>query len=248
MKNNEIEKIRRALEYRIEEWVGFDTPNAGSEDYDQWLGMIQEVNDIVSIADVMSYLESNNIDTDDFFIDGEFDLIAAGLSPDEVPAAILSKLGSEIDSKKGMDDSLVRVLEYGGQYFLMDRGQVLHFSSEIDAINYLGVSQTPEDNINLACEAYSDRLSLDEAKERLSEVQERPVLIVVKNWPDGTMAFKLGSAIQSALDISKDQMSVVQISPERIFRVLTCVDERDFRSALKDRVGSISDGVLFIEI
>jgi hypothetical protein len=196
----------------------------------------------------MSYLDSNNIDTDDFFIDGEFDLIAAGLSPDAVPAAILSKLGSEIDSKKGMDDSLVRVLEYGEQYFLMDRGQVLHFSSEIDAINYLGVSQTSEDNINFACEAYSDRVNLDEAKERLSEVRERAVLIVIKNWPDGTMAFKLGSAIKSALDVSRDQMSVVQVSPERIFRVLTYVDESDFRSALKDRVGSISDGVLFIEV
>lgn len=114
MKNNEIEKIRRILEHRIEEWVGFDMPSEGSEDHDRWLGMIQEVKEIVSIADVMSYLESNNIDTDDFFIDGEFDLIAAGLSPDEVPTAILSKLGSEIDSKKGMDDSLVRVLEYGG--------------------------------------------------------------------------------------------------------------------------------------
>jgi hypothetical protein len=248
MKNNEIEKIRRTLEHRIEEWVGSDTPTVGSDDHDRWLGMIQEVKDIVSIADVMSYLESNNIDTDDFFIDGEFDLIAAGLCPDEVSAAILSKLGSEIDSKKGMDDSLVRVLEYGGQYFLMDRGQASHFLSEIDAINYLGIGHTSEDSINFACDSNSGRVSLDEAKERLSEVQERAVLIVIKNWPDGTMAFKLGSTIQSALDISKDQMSVVQISPERIFRVLTCVDERDFRGALKDRVGSISDGVLFIEI
>lgn len=130
----------------------------------------------------------------------------------------------------------------------MDHGQVLHFSSEIDAINYSGVGHTSEDSINFACDSYFDRVSLDEAKERLSEVQERAVLIVIKNWPDGTMAFKLGSSIQSALDISKDQMSVIQISPERIFRVLTCVDERDFRGALKDRVGNISDGVLFIEI
>jgi hypothetical protein len=248
MKNNEIEKIRKNLEHRIEEWVGFDMPSEGSEDHDRWLGMIQEVKEIVSIADVMSYLESNNIDTDDFFIDGEFDLIAAGLGPDDVPTAILSKLGSEIDSKKGMDDSFVRVLEYGGQYFLMDRGQASHFSSEIDAINYLGIGHTSEDSINFACDSNSGRVSLDGTKEQLSEVQERAVLIVLKNWPDGIMAFKLGSAIQSALNISKDQMSVVQISPERIFRVLTCVDERDFRSALKERVGSISDGVLFIEI
>jgi hypothetical protein len=248
MKNNEIEKIRRTLDHRIEEWVGSDTPSVGSEDHDRWLGMIQEVKDIVSIDDVMSYLESNNIDTDDFFIDGEFDLIAAGLSPDEVPAAILAKLGSEIDSRKEPDDSLVKILEYDGQYFLMNRGQVSYFSSEIDAINYLGVSQTPEDSINFTCDSYSDRISLDESKERVSEVRDRAVLIVIKNWPDGTMAFKLGSAIKSALDVSKDQMSVVQISPERIFRVLTCVDERDFRSTLKDLVGSISDGVLFIEI
>ena len=47
MKNNEIEKIRRTLEHRIEEWVGSDTPTVGSDDHDRWLGMIQEVKDIV---------------------------------------------------------------------------------------------------------------------------------------------------------------------------------------------------------
>jgi hypothetical protein len=62
------------------------------------------------------------------------------------------------------------------------------------------------------------------------------------------MAFKFGSAIQSSLGISKDQISLIQLSPERIFRALTCVNEADFRSALKERVGNISDSVLFIEI
>jgi hypothetical protein len=146
MKNNEIEKIRRNLEYRIEEWVGFDIPSEGSEDHDRWLGMVNDVKDIVSIADVISYLESENIDTDEFFIDGEYDLIAAGFNPEQISIAVLTILGLEIESRKKPDDSLIRVLEYGGKYFLVDGDQVAHFSTEIEAINCALTITRPSDS------------------------------------------------------------------------------------------------------
>jgi len=248
MKNKEIEKIRRNLEYRIEEWVGFDIPSEGSEDHDRWLGMVHDVKDIVSIADVISYLESVNIDIDEFFIDGECDLIAAGLNPEEISISVLSMLGLEIESRKKPDDSLIRVLEYGGKYFLVDGDQVAYFSTEIEAINCALTITGPEDSSIFDLNPHSNSAILEGSKDQLVDLQERAVLIIVKNWPDGTMAFKFGSAIQSALGISKDQMSLVQLSPERIFRASTCVNEIDFRSALKERVGKIADLVLFIEV
>ena len=65
--------------------------------------------------------------------------------------------------------------------------------------------------------------------------KKRPVLIVVEKWPDGTMAFKFGSALMSALGRHRDQATLVQLGPERIFRVETDVSEPEFRSALKTK-------------
>ncbi len=65
--------------------------------------------------------------------------------------------------------------------------------------------------------------------------KKRPVLIVVETWPHGTMAFKFGSALMSALGQRRDEATLVQLGPERIFRVETDVSEAEFRLALNQK-------------
>jgi hypothetical protein len=63
----------------------------------------------------------------------------------------------------------------------------------------------------------------------------RAVLIVVPDWPGGTGGMKLGSALQSALKTTKDKMTLVQMSLERIFSYKTDVGEAEFRETMKSR-------------
>lgn len=76
----------------------------------------------------------------------------------------------------------------------------------------------------------------------------RAVLIVVTDWPGGTMAFKFGSAMQVSLGVTKEHMNLVQMSPERIFRVETEVSEAEFRKAMSLSDVASGGSVLFIEI
>ncbi|WP_445785573.1 hypothetical protein [Sphingorhabdus sp.] len=78
--------------------------------------------------------------------------------------------------------------------------------------------------------------------------KKRPVLIVVEKWPHGTMAFKFGSALMSALGQHQDEATLVQLGPERIFRVETDVSEAEFRSALKARDASYHRRIHFSEL
>ncbi len=76
----------------------------------------------------------------------------------------------------------------------------------------------------------------------------RPVLIVVTDWPSGTMAFKFGGSLQASLGVTKEEMKLVQMTPERIFRVETKISETDFRKAMNARDVASGGTVLFLEI
>jgi len=78
--------------------------------------------------------------------------------------------------------------------------------------------------------------------------KSRPVRIVVEKWPDGTMAFKFGSALMSALGQRRDEATLVQFSPDRIFRVETNVSEAEFRSVLKTKDVSYHGRIHFSEL
>ena len=78
--------------------------------------------------------------------------------------------------------------------------------------------------------------------------KKRPVLIVVDEWPDGTMAFKFGSAMMSALNARQDERTLMQLSPERIFRVESDVSEAEFRLALKTMDVSYHGRIHFSEL
>lgn len=78
--------------------------------------------------------------------------------------------------------------------------------------------------------------------------KKRLILIVVEKWPHGTMAFKFGSALMSALGQRRDEATLVQFGPERIFRVKTDVSEAEFRFALNKRDISYHGRIHFSEL
>ena len=78
--------------------------------------------------------------------------------------------------------------------------------------------------------------------------QKRAVLVIVTKWPDGTMAIKLGHVLKGALGATGDDVKLVQVGPERIFRAETNVSEAEFRDAMKRRDVSCSGRVLFVEM
>ena len=91
-------------------------------------------------------------------------------------------------------------------------------------------------------------LAKSKAPVKKTRVKRRAVLVVVIHWPSGTMARKFGDVMQAALDISKDGMNLVQMAPERIFRVETTVSEAEFREVMRSRDVASGGNVLFVEI
>ncbi len=78
--------------------------------------------------------------------------------------------------------------------------------------------------------------------------KKRPVLIIVEKWPDGTMAFKFGSALMSALGQRRSEETLVQFDPERIFRVETDRSEAEFRLVMESRDVSYHGRIHFSEL
>lgn len=76
----------------------------------------------------------------------------------------------------------------------------------------------------------------------------RPVLIIALTWPDGTMSMKFGAALMAALGLRQGQGQLLQLAPERIFRVETGVTEAEFRDAMEKKDVSCAGPILFIEL
>ena len=92
----------------------------------------------------------------------------------------------------------------------------------------------------------SIKLGIVLAHENSSKI--RQVKIIVKKWPDGTMAMKFGSVLQTALGVSKENMELVEFKPQRIFNVMTSVSEDEFRKKMKSHSEITYSNIKFIEI
>lgn len=53
---NLVENMKLSLLAELDEWLGFDIPEEGEEDYDAWQFRLQEIEDIKSTKDVCDYL------------------------------------------------------------------------------------------------------------------------------------------------------------------------------------------------
>ena len=62
-----IDKMKAELLSQLDEWLGFDIPEEGTEDYDTWQSRQMDIEDIRSFADVYSYLGGDEKRVKDFF-------------------------------------------------------------------------------------------------------------------------------------------------------------------------------------
>lgn len=235
MKNSQIVKMKQHLMTQVDEWLGNILPNEGSEDYLRWQQMLQEIEDAESVEQIREYLESKGIDADEFFIGGNYDLIKAGVPPHMISKKVIESLGEEINVIEDLGSSSEKLYKYSGLYFSISNGVVTPLSSNPEKIKSIEISQEQP------C-VRSNLLPKDEKSSAIANREpiplsntKRTVILIVRNWPGGTMAFKLGSALLTALNVKKDEISVLQVSPERIFKVNTSVSEDAFRSYLRER-------------
>jgi len=249
-----IERMKADLLARLEEWVGMDLPVKGSEDYESWQSKLAEIDSIENVQDVIDYVDCEGLDLNDFFLCGEYEVISAGLDPSSVPSDLYIELGEPVSEQTWSGGSWVSIYLYDGKYFVVNEVEVKIADTEADAFKIGGIDNDAFDDTSHSQVRPSEPDAQVEVPRAMKEppkkawIRKRPVLVVVTEWPGGTMAIKFGGAIQAALDVSKDDMSLVQMAPERIFRVETKVSEAEFRKAM--RVSDVASGgcVLFIEI
>ncbi|MBY0436618.1 MAG: hypothetical protein K2W80_00400 [Burkholderiales bacterium] len=61
-----VEQIKADLLSRVEEWLGSDIPDEGTDDYDTWQSKLEEIEAIESVSDVIEYAESSLSDSEEF--------------------------------------------------------------------------------------------------------------------------------------------------------------------------------------
>ena len=61
-----IDSIKRSFSADLDEWIGLDIPDEGTEDYEVWQSRAQQIESINSIADVLAYAESHVPDLEAF--------------------------------------------------------------------------------------------------------------------------------------------------------------------------------------
>ena len=180
------------------------------------------------IYDVLVYLEAQGRDPDGFVIHNRIGLVSAGVHPKDVPATVIEALGQRLAGHRYSDDIELRVYVYDDRYFVLDGHGQQSFKTEAEAMDEAGISAT-DDDAGVAAAPPPPPVSDG----------RRPVLIIVPEWPGGTMAMKFGSALKVALQLEGEDWSLVQMAPERIFRAVTRVTEAELRSKLANEFGFI---------
>jgi hypothetical protein len=244
-----IERMKSDLLKQVEEWVGMHRPVEGSEDYETWQWKLDTIKAFKTIDDVIEYVECNFLDLNDFFLTGEYELITAGLAPEKVPSSIVSEHGELIAEQVLPSGAKCEIFFFDGKYFVLDESRTQIVDSEKEALTIAGIVDVPSDDIILGQES-SVHLPITKTTPPAKKAKQnrKAVLIVVTKWPDGTMAIKFGYALRKALNVPKEKMTLLQMAPERIFRVETDVSEAEFRERMKELGVSSVGTTLFIEI
>jgi len=247
-----IDSMKRDLLARVNEWVGTDYPSEGSEDFDAWKAKLAEIDHIECVQDVVDYVEGEHFDVNSFFIEGNHELISAGIAAEEVPLAVVKELGEQIAERACAGGSWVHTYHYDGKYFVAKKTGVEVFDDEGVALKSAGEVDKNADMLEAAtvgpaaCESNGPRPASPPAPNRRK--RSRIVLIIVAEWPGGTMAIKFGSALFGALKAKKTDVTLVQMAPERIFRVTTSVTEEQFRASMRKQDVSCSGKVHFVDL
>lgn len=64
---NQMDKMKSALHSELSEWLGFDIPDEGSEDYEVWVSRSMDIDDISCFRDVYEYLGEDDDRAEQFF-------------------------------------------------------------------------------------------------------------------------------------------------------------------------------------
>lgn len=250
--NRTIEKMKSALRQGVDEWLGHDIPAEGTEDHERWQSMLANIESIETLQDVLDHIESEGKDVTDFFMSGGYDLVDAGMPLDEIPVEIVAGDGDVIASHKDPHGATINIYLYYGKYFVVRGGETSIFDTELDALKAAGPTPGSCNQTDYPGDPEESSLVLHINPQppaiTFSQKRVRAVLVVVKEWPSGTMAFDFGSALKTALRAKKEDIKLIQLSPERIFRVLTKTTERQFRQALAKKDLSVGGRILFIEL
>jgi hypothetical protein len=168
------------------------------------------------------------------------------------PHALFDDLLDEVDSLADASCTKVReggpgmTSEYGAYYCSSSERVTEAVQAFSDAADTLEVNDGSWESSEPVSEyPPSDATPSSSGEQR---PRRRAVLVIVTDWPGGTMAFKFGSAMKAALQVQSEDIKLVQMGPERIFRAETDADERSFFEALSKSGVSYSGRVHFIEL
>lgn len=64
---NVIEKMKAELLSQLNEWLGFDIPEEGTDDYSTWKSRQLEIEGIQNFSDVYDYLNTDDESAREFF-------------------------------------------------------------------------------------------------------------------------------------------------------------------------------------
>lgn len=65
--NDVVEAMKAELFSQLNDWLGFDIPEEGTEDYDAWVSRQLAIKDIQDFSDVYDYLGGDDERAQDFF-------------------------------------------------------------------------------------------------------------------------------------------------------------------------------------
>jgi hypothetical protein len=128
-----VEQLKQQLDHQLQEWLGSNIPKEGTDDYERWQSRQQAIDDVQTIYDVQEYLDSEGIDSDQFFIDSQTQLLNAGMEPDDISAEVVTALGREVDREEWAGGSWSTVYEYNGLWFVIDEVEMRYFQTIEDA-------------------------------------------------------------------------------------------------------------------
>ena len=183
--------------------------------------------------------------------------IAGDEDDDFDEAEAFDELLNEVDS---LADSSCSYVREGGPS--MTSEYCAYYCSSIDRVasavqKFPDIEETPEKVVEeeYASSGEASKPASGHASRKTDPPQtdeqrarRRAVLVIVTDWPYGTMAFKFGTAMRGALHVQSDDIKLVQMGPERIFRAETETDENSFFEALSASGVSYSGRVLFVEL
>jgi hypothetical protein len=142
-----IKRMKSDLLGRVAERFGMDMPKEGSEDYESWHSKLAEIDEIENIQEVVAYLESEGIELEDFFLCGEYEVISAGLNPDDVPSNLFTALGEIVAEQTWKGGSWVNIYLYDGKYFVLNEVETSVADTEAEALKLGGIGNDSYDEI-----------------------------------------------------------------------------------------------------